>query len=157
MGLDINSERGQKSKKYENRAYEIIEKNKSGSIIETPKARDAKIDAFFVRDGVILGACETKCRQLTWNELKSFGTWLITNKKIEDGKKISKKLSVKFYGVLYLIPEDNVYIWEITDKNGNTNFNYKIKRTKTQKTINGGTAKRKNAFLPVEKIKYKMK
>lgn len=157
MSLDINTERGQKSKEYENRAYQKLEKKYNGKIIETPKSKDSKVDGFLVKDESVLGVCETKCRQLYESELYDFGTWLITNKKIEDGKVVANKLSVPFYGILYLIPHDYVFVWEIADKNGESNFNYEVKRTKTQKTINGGTVKRRNAFLPVDNIKHKIK
>ena len=40
--------------------------------------------------------------------------------------------------------------WKITDKYGNFLFDYDVKETRTQRTINGGSVVRKNAFLPVK-------
>ena len=41
--------------------------------------------------------------------------------------------------------------WKITNSDGEFLFNFDIKRTKTQKTINGGEIVRSNAYLPFEK------
>ena len=40
--------------------------------------------------------------------------------------------------------------WKITNSDGEFLFNFDIKRTKTQKTINGGKIFRSNAYLPFE-------
>jgi hypothetical protein len=68
-----------------------------------------------------------------------------------DGKRLSEMLRVPYIGFLYLIKDDIAMYWEITDKYGNFLFDFEVKNTRTQKTINGGSIIRTNAYLPIEK------
>ena len=68
-----------------------------------------------------------------------------------DGKRLSEMLRVPFIGFLYLIPDQIIMYWKITDKYGNFLFNFDVKNTRTQKTINGGSIIRTNAYLPFTK------
>jgi hypothetical protein len=84
-------------------------------------------------------------------ELDNYGSWLVTLDKIMDGKKLSEMLCVPFIGFLYLIKDDIVMYWKITDNQGNFLFDFDVKQTQTQKTINGGQIVRTNAYLPFNK------
>ena len=156
MKLDINTKRGQSSLKYEKLMIDRINKhickkhNKDSKLIETDKNIDAKIDGIIVKDNQLSGVFESKCRDLSLMQLQKFGSWLITHDKLMEGKKISTLLRVPFIGFLYLIKDDIIMYWKITDKYGDFLFDYDIKETRTQKTINGGSVIRKNAFLPVK-------
>jgi hypothetical protein len=86
---------------------------------------------------------------MTKEELSMYGSWLVTNEKIMHGRYLSEMLRVGFFGFLYLIPDNNIFMWHITDSNGKFKFDFESKITKTQKTINGGTAMRENSFLPI--------
>ena len=83
-------------------------------------------------------------------ELMDYGSWLVTWNKIMDGKKLSEMLCVPYIGFLYLINDNIIMYWKITDSNGEFLFNFDLKQTKTQKTINGGEIIRTNAYLPFE-------
>ena len=63
---------------------------------------------------------------------------------------ISNKLRIPAIGFLYLIRESIVLKWIITDNEGNYLFDFKVNKTITQETINGGEIKRENAYLPME-------
>jgi hypothetical protein len=65
-----------------------------------------------------------------------------------DGKRISEMLRVPYLGFLYLIKDKIIMYWKITDKYGNFLFDFDVKNTRTQKTINGGSVIRTNAYLP---------
>lgn len=151
--LDINTPKGQKTLKQERRAMSLYGAEHPGlQIIETPKEGGAKVDGILMMDGEVRGVYEVKCRTMTLNSLDRFGTWLITSRKIEDLRKASKLLGVPGYGMLYLVDDDMLCVWEITDKHGTYIFEFDTKRTRTQKTVNGGVAFRHNAFLPVRWI-----
>ena len=60
-------------------------------------------------------------------------------------------LRVPYLGFLYLIKDKIIMYWKITDKYGNFLFDFDIKNTRTQKTINGGSVVRTNAYLPFKK------
>ena len=148
MELDINTEKGQESLKYERIMLEKLEQSFSVKFIETNKLIDSKIDGVILKDNQLSGIFESKCRNMSYMELMDYDSWLITLDKIMDGKKISEMLRVPFFGFLYLIPDKMTFYWKITDDFGEFIFGFNIKRTLTQKTINGGRAIRTNAYLP---------
>lgn len=154
MALDINTEKGQESLVHEREVQEIIKNNWKFSIIETPKLNSSKCDGFLVQDGNIVALFETKCRyDMTYSELLERGTWLVTLEKIEACKQLSNLLQVPFIGFLYLRPKHSteriLLFWKITNENGDYEFEFDTYEQKTQRTINGGTTVRKNAYLPV--------
>lgn len=153
--LDINTKKGQESLIHEREVQEIIKNNWKVSIIETPKIHSAKCDGFLVRDNNIIALFETKCRyDMTYSELLERETWLVTLEKIEACKQLSKLLQVPFLGFLYLRPKHStervLLYWKITNIQGEYEFEFSSYEQETQKTINGGTIIRKNAYLPVE-------
>lgn len=150
MFLDINTKRGQESLAYEREMLKRIGYSFSVKLIETDKNVDAKVDGIIVRNNQISGIFESKCRNMNLMEFRKFGSWLITFDKIMNGKKLSEMLRVPFFGFLYLIPDKLIYYWKITDEIGEFKFGFELKKTKTQKTINGGEAVRTNAYLPIK-------
>jgi len=152
--MDILTEKGQESLQYEHKMLNkirdhICKKHKGNSFIyETNKDEPSKVDGIIIKDGVLSGVFESKCRTMGLVELMEYGSWLITMDKIMDGKKLSEMLCVPFVGFLYLIKDDIIMYWKITNSKGEFLFNFDIKKTKTQKTINGGEAIRTNAYLP---------
>ena len=151
--LDINTPRGQKSLVHEELMLNRIKKLRQVDIIETDKATAAAIDGFIVRENKITGVFESKCRNMSYEQLQQYGSWLVTYDKIIKGQAISKLLHVPFLGFLYLIQDMRILYWKITDSNGNFTFSYDVKQSQTQATINGGIAHRWNAFLPIKHAK----
>jgi hypothetical protein len=121
---------------------------KNSMLIETNKNTDAKVDGIIIKNNELSGIFESKCRDLSLMELRNFGSWLVTFDKIMDGKRLSEMLRVPYIGFLYLIKDEIVMYWKITDKHGNFLFDFDVRNTRTQKTINGGSVVRTNAYLP---------
>lgn len=120
------------------------------SFAETPKDLAADCDGVLIHNDTLVGLYESKCRNLTYNELQKFGSWLVTHDKLERCKELSKALHVPFLGFLYLIPDQRVLYWKITNEDGKYQFNIEVKPTVTQATINGGQIERMNAYLPIK-------
>tara|TARA_R100000234_G_scaffold119999_1_gene104757 strand:- start:427 stop:897 length:471 start_codon:yes stop_codon:yes gene_type:complete len=150
VGLDINTERGQRSLKYERIMLDRIKNSFSVDLVETDKSMDAKVDGLVLKDGQLMGIFESKCRDMNYVQFQQHKSWLVTFDKLLDGKKLSQMLRVPFLGFLYLIPDQMIFYWKITDETGEFNFDFKVRKTKTQRTINGGEAIRVNAYLPNE-------
>ena len=152
--MDILTTKGQKSLEYEKKMLEkiresICKKHKNSSmLIETNKDMDAKIDGVIIKNNELSGIFESKCRDMGLIQLMEYGSWLVTFEKILDGKRLSEMLRVPYLGFLYLIKDDIVMYWKITNKYGNFMFDFDVKNTRTQKTINGGIIMRTNAYLP---------
>lgn len=157
--LDINTPKGQISLEQEREAHAIISKKWNVSVIETPKKSIATGDGFLVRNGEIIAFFETKCRyDMSYEELLNRGSWLVTLKKIEKCKAVSRLLQVPFLGFLYLLPKDNptekvLLFWKITNEDGEYAFNFDVQEQPTQRTINGGETIRKNAYFSINQMK----
>ena len=155
--MDILTKKGQKSLEYEREMLERIRQSicsthKSNSmLVETNKDTDAKVDGMVVTNDELSGIFESKCRDLSLMQLREYGSWLITFDKIMDGKRLSEMLRVPYLGFLYLIKDKIVMFWKITDEKGNFLFDFDVRNTRTQKTINGGSVVRTNAYLPFKK------
>lgn len=158
--LDINTARGQVSLFHEQKIINLLIKKYGANIIQTPKHLDAVCDGMVINpDGCINSIYEFKCRDNliqkddgiyyqsgTYSQKED--SWLITHNKILECVDVASKLKVPFIGWLYLINSNIVYQFNITDSHGKYLFEFDVKNTKTQKTINGGTINRNNAFLP---------
>jgi len=128
------------------------------TILSTPALGD-QVDCIMGRliDGVntVVGIAEIKTREkagsvnLTKEYLERNGGYLITNQKIEYGRKMSYLFSVPFYVIVRLVHEDLVLYWKVTDTGGNLAFEYTVQESTTQASCNGGQAKRENAYLPI--------
>lgn len=152
--LDILTEKGQKTLLEENLVIEKLKQKWKVEIINTDKDDCASIDNILVKNNTTMAICEVKCRQLTRKQLASYGnTWLITHQKIKEGAQVSRLLRVPFIGVLYLVPDDIVLYWKITDKDGNYLIDFDVRNTETQRTVNGGLIIRENAYLHTKHAK----
>jgi len=99
VGLDINTERGQKSLKYERVMLDRIKSSFSVDLVETDKSMDAKVDGLVLKDGQLMGIFESKCRDMNYVQFQQHKSWLVTFDKLLDGKKLSQMLRVPFLGV----------------------------------------------------------
>lgn len=117
-------------------------------VVETPEGTPAAVDAFFARDGVLVGVAEIKCRSLNLAQLRGFGDYLITEEKLRSGCDLSARLCVPF--VLIVRLADAIIWWRITDRTGRPCLTWDARVTATQATCNGGLAVRTNAYLPLD-------
>ena len=148
--LDVLTPKGQKSIVDEQKAKAIFLRNFSEyNYIETHKDKSADVDAFLTKDLVIKAIIETKCRyDVTIEEFKERykSQWLITFDKLERAKVLAKILQVDVVGFLYLVQSETLLVQKIID-DGEYVGRIVIEKTKTQKTINGGSVERVNAFI----------
>ena len=149
--MDILTEKGQQSLRHEDKMLGAIKEKYNVDIIETDKDSPALCDGFMVRNGIITGVFESKCRNATVQDFEKWGSWLVTYEKIDGLAWISNKLCIPALGFLYCIPDDAILMWHITDSEGNYKFEFKVEKTITQATINGGQIERENAYLPIDK------
>ena len=151
--MDIKTEKGKQSLVYEVKMLNTIREKYRIDIIETDKESPALCDGFMVRNGIITGVFESKCRNATVQDFEKWGSWLVTYEKIDGLAWMSNKLCVPAIGFLYCIPNDAILMWRITDNEGNYRFEFRVEKTITQATINGGQAERENAYLPINQAR----
>lgn len=122
-----------------------------------PKLGSHPFDGFVSMDNNIVGLFEAKSRDASYRHpglIKYKGveyeTYLITERKIEQGAKYSKEFGVPFFILVYLRGSGHVLSIQVTDQYGHVIIDYEKASTRTQATINGGIARRANAFIKIE-------
>jgi hypothetical protein len=151
VSLDILTPRGQESLRQERILLDAVSKAYGFDILETAKDQPCEVDGFLARDGVICGVFESKCRKLTRAQMRKFDDrWLVTFEKVLAGLRFSKLLMVPFYGLVYLTEEPVGLMIQISDATGSPIVNMEVAQTTTQRTVNGGTIQRANAYIDLD-------
>jgi hypothetical protein len=107
------------------------------------------VDRAFIRDGHIVGLAEIKTRGMSVQELRGFGSYLVTAKKLQDGMDLARALGVPYVLIVRTLKDDAVVCWTISDKTGRQLVKWETNNTVTQAGCNGGTAYRANAYIPL--------
>lgn len=154
-GLDINTPKGQISKEQENEVIFLLNKKYPHLwYCETPKTKAADIDAIIIdsNNKSIKSVVETKCRNMSFEQFAGQYKfeWLVTFEKIKKGINIASGMFVPFVGILYLVPSKTILIQSIWSPENGYETGMRIEKTKTQATINGGSAIRDNAYIDMK-------
>jgi hypothetical protein len=114
---------------------------------------DTHVDRLFYRANQLVAVGEIKSRNMSLNELENMGSYLITESKILVGAALASLLGVPY--MLYVnLKKDNVIVyWLVTDAEGEFKVHYDSEMTSTMANVNGGEARRMNAFIDLAKMK----
>src|SRR5215831_2035387 len=77
----------------------------------TPDTTDSPIDVLFYRAGELRAVAEVKTRDLTFEGLQRFGSYLVTLDKIEHGRRLAAELRTPYFFVVGLI--DAIVYWRL--------------------------------------------
>lgn len=117
----------------------------------TPPDSPARVDALISQAGRLVSIVEVKARpSLTMAGLRQFGSCLCAEDKILAGKQLAELLRVPFLLLVGLA--DAIAVWTVVQDDGAYAFRFPVHETVTQASINGGTALRRNAFLPLDEM-----
>ncbi len=136
----------------EQRLAESFERQTRFGYVQTPKSSHAVCDALLLKNGILAGIAETKCRydipSVEHFAVDYDGLWLVTWDKITRNCALAEQLCVPFFGVLFLV-EPSVFLVKRIYEGATREWvaDIQVKRTKTQATINGGVAERANAYI----------
>jgi hypothetical protein len=149
MGLDILTDLGKQTIVQENEAISLFQKTYlDWHYVGTKKDSPCAADGFLVKNNIIQGVVETKCRNLTLEKLEEYNfEWLVTMQKIIDCTKIAESLHVDFVGFLYLVPQKILMVKKIWDVKSGFVVDFQVTKSLTRATVNGGTANRANAYI----------
>lgn len=145
MQLDIETPKGKQSLAQEQIVAAWL-KSRNTEYIQTPKDKPAKVDAILMRDGVLTGVAETKCRMMTLDTLRNRfdNEWILTESKIKEATQIAMGLCVPLIGFLYLVDDDILLSVNLIISPR------RVANTLTQRTINGGSVVRANAYVKMD-------
>jgi hypothetical protein len=150
--LDILTERGRVAAQLQIEAGRIVAEATRTCVYHTPTEGPAAVDAVITFGNKIIAVAEIKSRSdMTLEQLQTArgNEWLVTAEKIRQLSAASKMLGVPGYGLLYLPRSGVVLSVKLCEEDGTITSNYRVARTQTQRTINGGTISRVNAFIDV--------
>ena len=135
--------------RFEELAFDHLLKRYGWQIHTTP--RYALIDGVATKNGEVTHIVEFKSRNESLESMERFGTYLISYDKILNAIEISRVMCVPFILIVYLIKDGVVIGIELGDEYG-VAVPMEIKETRTQKSIDGGEAIRRNAYIDIEKF-----
>lgn len=147
--MDILSPKGMETLQQEREAVDMFCRLYSCySYVHTPKDQPCSVDGFLVRDSAVHATVEVKCRMMTLDEFtgRFQSRWLITHAKLERAAEIAGILCTPLIGFLYLVPSKTLLFRKLWHDGGFC-VDMDVAETVTQKTVNGGVAKRLNAFV----------
>lgn len=153
--MDILTAKGQETVEQEQQAIRIFEENYYfHRFIHTAKNKPIAFDGMVVEGNDLQAIVEVKCRQMTESEFRTRfeAEWLVTYDKILRCAEAAKVIGVPLVGWLYLVPDKVLLMKTIADDKGNI-IDLKTEETKTQATVNGGSATRLNAFINMSAAK----
>jgi len=150
MLLDVMSPRGLMTLAQEREAVAIWKRHHPAiEFSGTPKSMPADVDGVLHRGGELLAVVETKCRDMTVGQLMGGfeAKWLVTFEKIVRARKLAVGLGLPLSGWLYLPPDKALLTLRICEPDGTFVVPFDVQTTTTQRTVNGGSATRSNAFI----------
>lgn len=155
MGLDILTPRGQQTVRDLNDAVGLWEVHNPGwKVSMLPSSRESAIDGFLIAPtGEVVAGIEAKCRyDITLDAFQSKfnNEWLITMRKLTTAWNVCSALCIPLVGFLYLVDDRTLLTKRIVNEDGDFCAGFRCDRTETQRTVNGGTAERANAFVRME-------
>lgn len=148
--MDIATPKGKATLAHERRAIELLRsKHPEIAYIHTRKDKACRVDGVLIKNNSIHAVVETKCRRMNIEQFRHDfqNEWLVTFDKVVEGRRIAQDLFVPFIGMLYLVDSDILLVQRIADETGEWCVPMRIKRTETQKTVNGGSIYRTNAYI----------
>ncbi len=152
MDLDILTPRGQTTVLEELAAYAIFEKQRPlYTIRHTDKTKPVPFDGWIMHNGSAVALIETKCRfDVYYDEFVNLykNRWLITEAKLQSAARSAKQFNLPLYGFLYIVKSKVLMIKKLADRSGGL-VEREIRKTVTQATVNGGSTKRTNSFVPM--------
>lgn len=128
------------------------------TIVNTP-SKDHKSDILLSKeiDGrlTLYGIAEIKSRKMAGDQKidKAYvekNGYLVTYDKLKYGAVVSSFYKVPFFLIVNLLLDNTILVWQITHPNGEYTMEFKVLETQTQKTVNGGSIIRRNAYLPFD-------
>ena len=149
--MDILTPRGQESRKWEDRAVQIWSSHYPDIIYaSTDKDTPCVVDAVLVKNGQVVGVAEQKSRPgisfvdfiVTYEK-----RWLVTQKKLDDASEVAQSLQTNLVGFLYFPTADVLLVKTLMAPGKGWVADIVTKQTRTQATINGGSAIRHNAYI----------
>ena len=156
--LDILTPAGQQTLADEQVVAESFTRQTGLLYIQTQKDTAAICDALLIKNNIIRGTAETKCRydipdMQFWRQ-KYNSEWLVTFSKVTRNCHLADQLCVPIFGILYLVKPQIFLVKRIYDgKKKSWVARVRTEQSVTQAGVNGGSADRMNVLVDMRDAK----
>lgn len=155
--LDVNTRKGRLAEQMIRQKLMTIQDKHTFAWF--PNSNYFPIDGFLIKENSVIAIFEGKFRQAALQDGKLlylnrlYDDYLITAQKIDDGVAMAKKMCIDYYLLIALSDSPEILSFKIYDYQTNTIITHIRKNTRTQKTVNGGSAIRENAYIKISEAK----
>lgn len=142
-GLACLSKEGVENSKYSKALWNKLSKHFDIELKST-KTPTHCCDGSVWKDEKMIAIFEDKNRYCTLSEMrgKFKNEWMVTARKIWWGVQLSKYMKLPYYCFVYLIPEEIILLWKMTDHEGTLLVPYRTEVSQTQDTIEAKAVKK---------------
>ncbi len=151
--LDCNTTKGKVYISHQMECIDVLAKAWGVSLYATQEDKAADIDAIAIKGNRISAVMDVKSREMDLDQLKRFGSYLVTFDKLLKIREIATRLTVPGLLVVYLVRDKRVVYWTICNRDGYMLPRLESRISTTQATCNGGEANRYNAYLSLDDMK----
>jgi hypothetical protein len=151
--LGCNTEVGRVYIQKQAECIDIISQKWNVNIFNTSDTEIADIDGIIVKNNIVVGAIEIKSRETTLEQLKKWGSYLITFEKLIKLRDVCKSLCINGLVGVFLIKDKKIVYWKVCNSKGEFLISLEAKVSTTQKHCNGDEIDRFNAYLSLEDMK----
>jgi hypothetical protein len=148
--LDCLTPLGVKAVSHEGLIMQKVADHLSLNYLKTRAGTASIVDAaLYGSNQELVAIAECKSRDMSYDTL--LGTWggeyLITFEKLYQAKKLAQLLIVDVYLAVYMLQDRQIFLWKIANQEGEFILPLRLDQTVTQRTVNGGSIRRTNAFI----------
>lgn len=147
--LDCNKAEGRIYIGHQHKCLRMFCSSKNLKCATTDDTSAADIDAVFFRDHIV-GVGEVKTRNISLNQLKRFGSYMVSDYKLDKIATISNSFKCTGILIVYLIPDKKVVWWRVSDKCGRILVN--AKKITKQLNDNGKIEMQNLALIPLDEM-----
>lgn len=148
--MDVLTPRGKIASEAQAEAIRAIEAGGRYRLREMHETEPAAFDCW-IEDTLkqVSELAEVKCRWMSSVALfeRFGGKWILSYDKLESLRLVTLHARVAVSGILYCMEDGCVLLRRLWDRSGRILTPYSVCVTETQKTVNGGTATRNNAYI----------
>lgn len=149
MALDCITENGRRYIAHQHDCLRQFCERHSVQYVTTDDEGSADVDAILYRSNVVAVA-EVKSRNMTHDQLRGFGSYLVSQSKLERLIAVARGLRSVGLLLVYLIPERRTVWWKVCDCYGIAAMDWRVERTETSRSCNDDRrVDGWNAYLPL--------
>ena len=147
--LDCNKAEGRIYIGHQHECLRMFCSSKDLKCATTDDTSTADIDAVFYRNHIV-AVGEVKTRNISLNQLQKFGTYMVSDYKLEKIANISNSFKCAGILIVYLIPDRKVVWCKISDKYGRILVN--ADKVTKQLNDNGKIEMQNLALIPLDEM-----